>query len=299
MTEATGSGPRQSRHTKLKLNYSAIAHSVDEVSELIGLKGNTRQLRARQEIISEGSRYTSPFLLIEGIAIRYRILRDGQRQVLSVILPGDFAGVPSCFFETALYAVRTLTPTTILSIPMSKMVSLFDTHPQVMANWLWTFASETAIYAERLISVSRRPASERVAHFLLELYTRSRQIGLADETSFYLPLTQAVLGDSLGLSIPYVNRVLHQLRDQGMVHVEDQCVIIDNFEALSDFADFESGYLRPLSIESYCAMCAAAPSEKNMPTRAALKSETAAAGPGLQANRNRVGQRSDPLETDH
>ncbi len=195
MTEAIGLVPRQNRHTRLKLNYSAIAHNVDEVAELIGIKGNTRQLRARQEIISEGSRFTSPFLLIEGIAIRYRILRDGQRQVLSVILPGDFAGVPSCFFETALYAVRTLTPTTIISIPMSKMVALFDTHPRVVAGWLWTFASETAIYAERLISVSRRPAAERVAHFLLELYTRSRQIGLADESSFYLPLTQAVLSE--------------------------------------------------------------------------------------------------------
>ncbi len=83
-----------------------------------------------------------------------------------------------------------------------------------------------------------------------------------------------------------------------MVHVEDQCVIIDNFEALSEFADFEGGYLRPLSIENYCAMCAAAPSEKNAPVRAVPKVETAAV-PGLSANRNRVGRTSDPVETDH
>jgi len=104
-------------------------------------------------------------------------------------------------------------------------------------------AGETAILGERLIGVSRRSATERIAHFLLELLTRLQSIGLADERSYRLPLTQEMISDVLGLSIPYVNRVLQQLREAGLVHIKDQLVVIDNFEELSALADFERGNL--------------------------------------------------------
>ena len=41
----------------------------------------SRALRPGQEIVSEGKRCNAIFLITEGIAIRYRILRDGQRHI--------------------------------------------------------------------------------------------------------------------------------------------------------------------------------------------------------------------------
>ena len=52
-------------------------------------------------------------------------------------------------------------------------------------------------------------------------------------------------------SIPYVNRVLHQLRDAGLVSIKDQLVVIENLEELSVLADFEHAYLRPQSIGEF------------------------------------------------
>ena len=52
----------------------------------------------------------------------------------------------------------------------------------------------------------------------------------------------------VGLSIPYVNRVLQQLRQDGLVTIKDRTVTVENIEELSALADFEHGYLRPLSI---------------------------------------------------
>jgi len=62
--------------------------------------------RRGQEIIIEGKTYRTLFIVIEGVAIRYRILRDGRRHVLSVLLPGDIAGITACFFESSLYSVK-------------------------------------------------------------------------------------------------------------------------------------------------------------------------------------------------
>ena len=107
--------------------------------------------------------------------------------------------------------------------------------------------------AERLIAIGRRPAPERIAHLLLELLTRLQTVGLADERSFRLPLTQEVISDVLGLSIPYVNRVLQQLRAAGLVRISGHQVVVENIEELSAVADFEQTYLKPLPIAELLA----------------------------------------------
>src|SRR5205807_1744095 len=86
-------------------------------------------------------------------------------------------------------------------------------------------------------------ALERVAHFLLELLTRLKIIGLADERSFRMPLTQELIADALGLSVPHVNRTLRQLRDDELVSIEGHIVVVRDMEALSALADFERSYL--------------------------------------------------------
>ena len=221
---------------------------ANELPLLQDLQSGSRLFRRGQEIIVEGKTYRTLFIIIEGVAVRYRILRDGRRHVLSVVLPGDIAGVPGCFFENALYSVKTLTDLRVSPVSFARVMNLFQTHPQLAAKIFWSFSCEAAIYAEHLITVGRRTALERIGHFLLELLTRLQAVGLADERSFCLPLTQELIADALGLSIPYVNQVLRTLRDDGLVCIKDKTVVIKDVEALSALVDFECNYLRPLSI---------------------------------------------------
>jgi CRP-like cAMP-binding protein len=217
--------------------------AADEIAVLEGLQSITRTVRRNREIITEGHKYDALFVLIDGISIRYRILHDGRRQILNIALPGDFIGFPSSFFDKALYSVTALTEAVVSPIPFGTLLGLFDRHPRLAAAIFWSFACEAAMYAEHLIDVGRRSALERVAHFLLELLTRLKIIGLADERSFRMPLTQELIADALGLSVPHVNRTLRQLRDDELVSIEGSIVIIKDVEALSALADFEKSYL--------------------------------------------------------
>lgn len=227
--------------------------SPDEVAALDALRPASRAVRRNREIVTEGRNYETLLILLEGSAIRYRVLRDGRRQVLNIVLPGDFIGFPGCFFESALYSVTALTDATVCSIPFSVLLGLFDSSPRLAAAIFWSFACETAIYAEHLIDVGRRSALERVAHFLLELLTRLQVVGLADERSYQMPLTQELIGDALGLSVPHVNRTLRQLRDDGLVALEDQRVVIRDIDALSTLADFEKTYLNRFRLPGLAA----------------------------------------------
>ena len=215
----------------------------EEVAALAALQAARRPVARNREIIRAGRTYDGVFVLIEGAAIRYRVLRDGRRQVLNVVLPGDFIGFPACFFEAALYSITALSDAVVSWIPFANLFALFHHHPRLGATLFCSFSCEAAMYAEHLIDVGRRSALERVAHFLLELLTRLQAIGLADERSYRMPLTQELIGDALGLSVPHVNRTLRQLREDGLVSIDGQIVAIRDIEALAALADFEKGYL--------------------------------------------------------
>ena len=222
--------------------------SPDESAVLRSFEANPRPLRRRQEFITEGRKYQNLFVILEGISIRYRVLRNGTRQIVGIILPGDFAGVPGCLFESALYSVRTLTDSVVSPVPLTRVIELFDIQPRLAAKLFWSFTCDAAVFAERLIAVGRLSALERVAHFVIELLTRMQAIGLADERSFAIPLTQELIGDALGLSVPHVNRVLRQLRDDEILKIKEGTVIVKDVDALSELADFERTYLQPLSV---------------------------------------------------
>jgi CRP-like cAMP-binding protein len=217
--------------------------SPNETDAFNAVLTTTRSVHRNREIITEGRNYETLLVLLEGYAIRYRALRDGRRQVLNVVVPGDFIGFPACFFERALYSVTALTDAVVSSVPFTVLIGLFDRSPRVAAAIFWSFASEAALYAEHLIDVGRRSALERVAHFLLELLARLQVVGLADEQSYQMPLTQELIADVLGLSIPHVNRTLRQLRDDDLLAIEEQRVVVKDIEALSALADFEKTYV--------------------------------------------------------
>jgi CRP-like cAMP-binding protein len=182
-----------------------VTLSGAEISILDDLQADKRLVRRHREIISRGRKYDALFVLIEGFAVRGRVVNSGGRQILNIALPGDFIGFPGCFFESALYSVTAITDTVVSAISYTRLIDLFETHPRLATKVFWSFSSEAAMYAEHLIDLGRRSALERVAHFLLELHARLQLIGLADDRSYPMPLTQEWVRDTLGLSVPHVN----------------------------------------------------------------------------------------------
>jgi len=220
-----------------------VALSPPEIELLRELQSHGRRAARGREIIAEGRKYDELQILLEGVALRYRVLNDGRRQVLNIVLPGDFIGFPGCFFEGALYSISALSDCVVSPVPFTRFLRLPETQPRLGAAIFWSLSCETAMYAEHLIGVGRRSALERVAHFLLEMLTRLQAIGLADECSYRLPLTQELIADALGLSVQYVNQTLRQLREEGLANVERQKVTVLNFDALAALADFERNYI--------------------------------------------------------
>jgi CRP-like cAMP-binding protein len=222
--------------------------SPAEITILDELQSNTRTVRRSSDITTEGRSEGSFFIIIEGNAMRYRTLRDGRRQIVNLVFPGDIVGIMGSVVENSLYPKsKALTNVVVAAVPFAKINSLFATHPQLITKIFWLFSCDSAIYAEHLVDLGRRNATERVAHFFLELLTRLEAVDIAERQSYVVPLTQKLIADVLGLTVSHVNRVLRRLRVDGLAVLEDQRVTIKDRQALGDLADFDASYLSRFS----------------------------------------------------
>jgi CRP-like cAMP-binding protein len=233
---------------------SLKAPLIDKLARFIDLTAQERiyleemqtefvNIAAGADIVRAGQAYRCIYVLCRGMAIRYKILHDGRRQILNLILPGDFVGLPGCMFERSLYSISGLTKTVSCALPFDTMFELFRCQPRVAAAIFWAAGHESALFAERLVGVGRQSAYERVARLLLELLFRMQMSGLADARSYTLPLTQELIADTLGLSVPHVNRTFRRLQEGGLILRKGARLTFLDLPALTQISDFDGANL--------------------------------------------------------
>jgi CRP-like cAMP-binding protein len=196
-------------------------------------------VKKRRELVLDGYPFGKLGFIKDGFAVRYKLLRNGKRQIVSFLLPGDVIGLPGSFLDRAAHSVIAVTDMTLRVCALDAFVNLCCRGPKFALVLSWLAAQEAAVYAERIISIGRRTPTERLAHFLLEIHSRLSAVGRADDVSCELPFTQEMMSDALGLSVPHLNRTLRQLRADGMVAIDDHRVFFTDMPELAQLAQFQ------------------------------------------------------------
>lgn len=225
---------------KLRL-FTAL--SPQEVEWLEQATANRIALGADSELVWPENVNESVYVLESGWAYRFKALPDGRRQVLNFVLPGDFIGLRAHIFGFADHSIVTLTDAIVSEISASDIVHLFRDYPKLAAAITWSAAREEAMLSEQIVRLGRRNALESMAHLFLELLNRLKAIGMAEESSYYFPVTQQILADTLGLSIVHVNRTLAKLRKRGLVKIEEGRIYLTDTGQLERLAAFDSAPL--------------------------------------------------------
>jgi CRP-like cAMP-binding protein len=202
-------------------------------------------------LIAEGYESKGLHIVESGFAVRYKLLHNGGRQIVNIVLPGDIIGFPASFFDEAAFSVGAITRMTLNYIPLERFASLCLRRANIATALVWFAAREAALYAEHIIDAGRRAPLERLAHFLLETHVRLRAVGCASERSFKMPLSQESIGDTVGLSGPHVNRMLAELKSEGLIAMSGSEVTILDRAALQILGEFRSSYLERVAIPGH------------------------------------------------
>ncbi len=222
---------------------SILTLTDEERAAILRLPMQVMTLRPDQDIVREGDRPTRSCALLEGFTCTYKTTHAGKRQITAFQIAGDIPDLLSLHLKTLDTSVQTLTPCRVGFIQHEDLRELCHAHPLIAgAFWRETLV-DGAVFREWMLNVGRREAYGRMAHLLCELVTRMRAVGLVQDYTCDLPMTQSELGDALGISTVHVNRTLQELRGAGLISLKGGTLSVLDWEGLKHAGEFDPAYL--------------------------------------------------------
>jgi CRP-like cAMP-binding protein len=221
-----------------------VALNKEEQKALRRLSRNAKWIPRGTDLIREGDKPVSVFLLLEGWAFRYKSLVEGNRQIMAYLLPGDCCDVRKFFFEEIDHSIGLLCEALVAQIPAAEMLDVMNRYPRIERAMMWATLVDEATLREWLLNVGQRNALQRIAHLFCELCVRLRVVHLVDVADGYaLPLTQIELADTTGMTTVHVNRSLQRLRKDGLIATRRGKLTILDLNRLAELAGFDPTYL--------------------------------------------------------
>jgi CRP-like cAMP-binding protein len=201
-----------------------------------------RSIGPNIDLVREGARADTMFIITDGWACRYTTTQEGGRQLPALLVPGDVGNLDALMFDRLDYGIRTITQVTIVALPQDRALALAVQHPGIARTLTWLGLVENAILSKWTLSLGRRSATERLAHLLCELSVRLDAEN-GEESSFAFPLTQELIADALGLTNVHVNRTMQHLRTSGLIETANRTLTIPDVAKLRQVGGFDPRYL--------------------------------------------------------
>ncbi len=203
-----------------------------------------QDIRANQDVVREGDRPTRCFLLLEGFTCTFKVTESGKRQIMAFHIPGDISDLQSLHMETLDHTVGTITPCKVGFIAHEALRDLCRRHDGLNdALWRETLI-DAAIFRQWMIGLGRKDAFARLCHFLCEMVVRLRAVGLVEDHTCDLPITQTELGDALGLSTVHINRTMQAIRQAELISLTGNKLMVLDWQELKRAGEFDPTYLR-------------------------------------------------------
>lgn len=222
-------------------SIAPLAH--EEKAALLRLPLRLKTVAADQDIVSEGDIPLESCLIVEGFACRYNLTAEGKRQIHSFHISGDIPDLQSLHLKVMDHSLGTLVPSKLAFIRHDDLRTLMRNHPRLGDLFWRDTLIDAAVFRQWILGLGRREAHGRIAHLLCELLVRLRAVELVEDHVFVLPVTQAELGDALGISTVHVNRVLQELRREGLISLHGGTLKVLDWEGLQKAGEFNPTYL--------------------------------------------------------
>jgi CRP/FNR family nitrogen fixation transcriptional regulator len=165
-----------------------------------------------QEICDDEAGSAYWFRVDAGMARRSMVRLSGRRQIVGLLLPGDFFGFPG---QTKSFTIEAVSEgTTVRSYPRQRLETLALADPCI-AQLIRSLSFEMISgLEEQILILGRTTAAKKVGSFLIRVAPRlaSNQAGWIQ-----LPMSRYDMADYLGLSVETVSRALSELRKRGTI----------------------------------------------------------------------------------
>lgn len=230
--------PTDCRNCPLRKLSGFKPMTADEVAFTARFKSGELRVDPGTTLLLEGSTAPQLFTAFRGMGLRSKTTRDGRRQVLNFVMPGDFIGLQAGLMGEMSHSVEAVTSMTLCVFNRADVWKLYREYPERAFDLTWLAAIEERFMGEALVAIGQRPALERVAWAFMHLFRRLKSLGLStDGHSVPLPYRQQDLADAMGLSLVHTNKTIARLRERQLATWSNGTLRIPDPEALGKLAD--------------------------------------------------------------
>lgn len=186
--------------------------------------------KRNQQIYAEGAQAGYSYKVVEGAVRLSRILADGHRQVLDVLMPGTTFGIEL----TDTYGATAEALGTVVVLRCSRTCVSRRCNDGHHAELLSMLSECLAATQDHVAMLGHQGAKERVASYLIQL-TRAQNGG--ERGTLNVPIGRQDMADYLGLTIETTCRTLTSLRSAHVISMPTaRQITIRNRDRLEEIA---------------------------------------------------------------
>ena len=227
--------------------FAARLGSVTRLSEaergmLARLEEGPLPVKRGEILQRDDERVDALYLMHSGRVMSYIVLEDGTRQITSLYFAGEFVGATAALGELAHETVEAISPAVVSLIDKGALRTLMEAHPRLLALLFMLARDDRVMLTNRLKSIGRQNARQRLAAFLVEVHDRLGLVGMLETDHFNLMLTQEDIADALGLTPVHVNRTMRGLERDGLIERQGRIIRFVDADAMRELGGVSRRY---------------------------------------------------------
>src|SRR3954468_20729304 len=103
----------------------------DELEALEAAALSVRALKADADLTEQDGTTDHLYVIREGWLCRHRTARDGRRQIMALLVPGDIANLDALMLDRPGYGLSALTDAKVAAIPRQRVLELAEQSPRI------------------------------------------------------------------------------------------------------------------------------------------------------------------------
>ncbi|WP_054028399.1 Crp/Fnr family transcriptional regulator [Bacillus sp. FJAT-28004] len=191
-----------------------------------------RSYRKKTIVFTEGSEKEAIYFIQNGLIKTYKTDENGHQQIVSFLKTGDMFPHTGLFHTNHYPATaETIVPTALFAMPIKPFELLLRSNPGIAVKLMWVMSQKILELQEKLQELTGQDVQNRGQLFLLKLAENNGTVKNGKH-HIEIPMTHQDIANAIGTTRETVNRLLNQLRKEGIVETDRSGFVIHDMEAL-------------------------------------------------------------------
>ncbi|WP_366875734.1 Crp/Fnr family transcriptional regulator [uncultured Roseobacter sp.] len=203
-------------------------------------------------VVSVGDRTEGIMVLKTGWAVVKADSSDGRSQILRVYLPGEVMGLAEIGSSHANHRIVMQTDGVICPFPRGGLSPLYTEYPRLGALLTAVGSLDQIALRHHASSLGSMDAAGKLKFWLLQLRSRFEVANIGLGNRFQVPFSQVEIGQAVGLTSIYVNKLLRRFVENGDIEIERPYVRLlkrdeweKDYEFVNAFVDMDTSWFPP------------------------------------------------------